>query len=58
VYKKARAGQIPEFTGITSPYEVPDHPDLAVETANHSLEKSVGQVIQYLKVHSKLPKGF
>ncbi|WP_027415620.1 adenylyl-sulfate kinase [Aneurinibacillus terranovensis] len=48
LYKKAKTGEIPQFTGISSPYEEPDHPELIVETDKQSLEQSVEQVIQYL----------
>ncbi|MFO1076104.1 MAG: adenylyl-sulfate kinase [Planctomycetota bacterium] len=44
LYKKARAGQIPEFTGISSPYEPPEHPDLRVDTGAQSLAESVHAV--------------
>lgn len=49
LYKKARAGEIPEFTGISSPYEEPDQPELIVETTGQTLEQSVDQVIAYLE---------
>jgi len=49
MYRKARAGQIPEFTGISSPYEEPEQPELLVETASHALEESVAQVLGYLR---------
>ena len=49
MYKKARAGQIPEFTGISSPYEEPEQPELVVETASHALEESVAQVLGCLR---------
>ncbi|MBI5314542.1 MAG: adenylyl-sulfate kinase [Nitrospirae bacterium] len=45
IYKKARAGLIPEFTGISSPYEVPKSPELTVNTAGVELEICVQQVI-------------
>lgn len=45
LYKKARAGQIGEFTGITSPYEVPEKPELTVSTGAERLEVCVQQVI-------------
>jgi adenylylsulfate kinase len=45
MYKKARAGQIPEFTGISSPYEVPKNPELTVNTGGSELEACVQQVI-------------
>ena len=49
LYKKARAGEIPEFTGINSPYEEPPNPEIQVDTAALSLEESVDKVIAYLK---------
>jgi len=45
IYKKARAGLIPEFTGISSPYEVPKNPELTVNTGGAELEACVQQVI-------------
>ena len=45
MYKKARAGQIAEFTGISSPYEVPEKPELTVNTGGSALDDCVGQVI-------------
>lgn len=48
LYKKARAGQIPFFTGIGSPYEAPENPQLVVDTQNLSLDQSVQQVIALL----------
>ena len=48
MYKKARAGQIPQFTGISSPYEVPATPELAVRTGTESLEVCARQVIDEL----------
>ena len=44
IYKKARAGLIPEFTGISSPYEVPKNPELTVNTGGAELEVCVQQV--------------
>jgi adenylylsulfate kinase len=48
LYKKARAGQIPFFTGIDSPYEAPENPELAVNTKEQSLDESVMAVINLL----------
>ena len=48
LYKKARAGQIPEFTGISAPYEEPENPELVIETDKHDLEDCVRQVLDYL----------
>ena len=49
LYKKARAGEIPEFTGINSPYEEPKNAEIIVDTAALSLEESVDKVIGYMK---------
>lgn len=45
LYEKARAGQIPEFTGISSPYEKPEKPELKVNTGEEELDACVQQVI-------------
>ena len=45
MYKKARAGQIAEFTGISSPYEAPDHPEIIVETGRLGLEDCVSRIM-------------
>lgn len=45
IYKKARAGQIPEFTGISSPYEEPTNPEITVPTGTAGLDVCVQQVI-------------
>jgi len=50
-YKKARAGQIPEFTGISAPYEVPATPELIVDTAAHSLEACLESLSAYVERH-------
>jgi len=46
LYKKARTGEIPEFTGISSPYEIPENPELSVNTGTDSLDACVQQVIE------------
>ncbi|MFA6204158.1 MAG: adenylyl-sulfate kinase [Gallionella sp.] len=48
LYKKARAGQIKEFTGISSPYEAPEHAELIVNTGAAELDLCVGQVVDAL----------
>jgi adenylylsulfate kinase len=48
LYAKARAGTIKEFTGISSPYEDPEQPELRVDTGSQSLEACVAQVVAYL----------
>jgi adenylylsulfate kinase len=49
LYKKARAGEISEFTGISSPYEAPEAAEIEVETGSKSLEECVDFVISILK---------
>ena len=48
LYKKARAGEIPFFTGIGSPYEAPEQPELVVNTHEQSLDESVQMVVSLL----------
>ena len=49
LYKKARAGEIKYFTGIDSPYEVPEAPELVVSSINETPKQSAYQIIKYLK---------
>jgi len=49
LYKRARAGEIPDFTGISSPYEAPDKPEIVIDTGERALEICVGEVIDLLK---------
>ena len=49
LYKRARAGEIKEFTGISSPYEEPINPELVLETDRHSLEDCAKQVLELLR---------
>jgi len=48
LYKKARAGEIPFFTGIGSPYEAPECPDLVVNTHEQNLDESIRNVVNLL----------
>lgn len=54
LYKKARAGVIPEFTGITSPYEEPVNPELSVDTGAGSIEEGVEHVLAMLRTRGVL----
>lgn len=49
LYQKARKGEIPNFTGISSPYEAPAHPELIVDTSKQSVEECVEQILELLK---------
>lgn len=51
LYRKARSGQLSDFTGIDSPYEPPLHPEVHLETARRSAEACADQVIAYLAAH-------
>lgn len=54
LYKKARAGEIPGFTGISAPYEAPTAPELTVRTDRHSIEECVAQLIEHLEENGYL----
>jgi len=49
LYKKARAGEIKDFTGIDSPYEAPENPEVHIINDNITIEQAALQVIEYLK---------
>ena len=49
LYKKARAGEITNYTGIDSPYEVPENPELTIDSDNQSLELSVSTILSFLE---------
>ncbi len=49
LYKKARKGEIPNFTGITSPYEIPETPNMEINTQEMSLEDAVNSIMEKLE---------
>ena len=51
LYKRARAGKIKNYTGIDSPYEVPENPELIIDTDNQSLEESLTTIIDFLELN-------
>lgn len=55
LYKKARKGEIKDFTGISSPYEEPEKPELRIDTSALPLEDSVQLVIAMLRLRNILP---
>lgn len=57
LYAKARAGKIPEFTGISAPYEAPEKPELVLKTGELSEEQSVGVVVGYLEEKGYVPRA-
>ncbi len=48
LYNRARKGEIKEFTGISSPYEEPENPELVIDTGSEDLEKCVNQILEFL----------
>jgi adenylylsulfate kinase len=57
LYKRARSGEVKDFTGISSPYEAPTKPEIVVDTATQPLEDCVNQVLDYLRQGGLLPQG-
>ena len=51
LYKKARAGEIQNFTGIDAPYEAPINPDLMIDTAKNDIETYVQEILTYVENH-------
>ncbi|KZV82346.1 adenylylsulfate kinase [Exidia glandulosa HHB12029] len=49
LYKRARAGEIKEFTGISAPYEAPESPEIHIRTDEKSVEESVKAIVEYLQ---------
>ena len=49
LYKKARAGEIADFTGISAPYEAPEQPELVVDTSRKSVEECLDELVSYVK---------
>ena len=57
LYKKARAGEIKEFTGLSAPYEEPEKPDVHVRTDKESVEEAVAKIVRYCEEQGLLPRG-
>ena len=55
LYKKARAGIIKNFTGISDPYEAPESPEVTVNTADESIEESADKVLEHLRSQGLIP---
>jgi len=54
LYKKARAGQLKNFTGIDDPYEAPEKPEILIETEKHKPEDAAKLILEYLEQHGYL----
>ena len=55
LYQKARSGQLANFTGIDSPYEPPEHPEVHIDTTSLSAEEAADQVIEALRAAGRIP---
>ena len=55
LYKKARAGEISNFTGVSDPYEPPLHPDLVIDTQACTPQEAALQIMALLETHGKIP---
>ncbi len=49
LYRRARAGELPQFTGVSAPYEPPESPDLIVDTTNQDAEACIRQLVSYIE---------
>jgi adenylylsulfate kinase len=57
LYRRARAGELPDFTGIDSPYQEPLNPELVLDTGTLDITQSVRRITSYLKLHAAAGKG-
>ena len=57
LYRKARAGELSNFTGIDSPYEVPESPEMRVDTTSLTPEQAADLIVVYLRDHQLLEPG-
>ena len=54
LYKKARSGEIPDFTGISAPYEAPESPELEINTTDLSVDEAVAKLVSYVEGQIRL----
>jgi adenylylsulfate kinase len=54
LYRKARSGEIAEFTGVSAPYESPDQPEVHLQTGQMTVEESAGKVLEFLRDTKRL----
>jgi adenylylsulfate kinase len=55
LYKKALAGEIQNFTGVSDPYEAPENPEITVNTAEESIDESLNKILGYLESKGLIP---
>lgn len=54
LYRRVSDGEIKNFTGIGSPYEIPENPDLVINTDSESIEESVARIMNFLKLNKNI----
>lgn len=54
LYKKARAGEIKNMTGISAPYEAPEHPDIEIKTEEQSIDDAADEIVAFVQQKLKL----
>lgn len=57
LYRRARAGELREFTGVSAPYEPPVHPDLELDTERLSIDEAVQRLVMYVEEHVQVGRG-
>ncbi|MCU7891392.1 MAG: adenylyl-sulfate kinase [Candidatus Thiodiazotropha sp. (ex Ustalcina ferruginea)] len=57
LYKKARAGEIPNFTGISSPYEAPEKPEITIDTEHSTVESCIDSLLESLESRDVIPNS-
>lgn len=57
LYAKARKGEIKDFTGISAPYEEPEHAEVVIKSGETGVEEAVVQIVEYLGEQGLLAKG-
>jgi len=57
LYKKALAGEVKNFTGVSDPYEPPQNPEISVNSEKESVEQSLGKIIGYLESKNYIPRA-
>lgn len=58
LYQKAEAGDLEDFTGYNQPYEIPENPDLVVDTQNNPVDRCVELILSYLKLDENIPAPY
>ncbi len=57
MYRRARTGEIAQFTGVSAPYESPERPELVIETHELSVDEGVARIIRFLETEGWIPAG-